>query len=699
MHLYLYYTLSRNRLERSKQDTKLRTEHANQLKLLETATNEKKMEVKKKLHDVRKSLRAHLVNTRDPQVGTIMRLVDESLIYHFMEKYSGFSMTAQAILSLIGSSMNTNLMNPSICDEDKPMNLLQAESDGGDSPVRKNTKDVPILNFDDSRANTPVASASRTATATASSRRMGATTAPTGGTTAAAASSSRGRSRGLLDSTSAVASIPRTARQRGRITNSTDFQPTDKRMHSSRNRGGTEKTHHTAMTDAVTGFSPRKYHADRPQSPENKAWGGGFRVTLPRSDSPPHPMKPIVPMTVTRPASLPGKSRNFSPSQTRKPPGSAGNAGRGESDGGGQSLVLFGSENVRLTARSMGFTIEGLSLSDDMASDRVDDGDHHSLASHHTHHTLDSYHTSVPSNAIAAMHEQLIEENILPSMQPEPVLSQSQLEELGLHKKTFNEILKEISKASLTKSQQTFSTDPGLAIEAPGLSQYNSAPQSRINSARISIDDSYCASPREDEDSVGGGDMHSEMTSPVKELVNSMMKASNTRKSLFVTPLSETALVPPAPKNYATLYGSVYTAEDKERFQHLSAMEVERAEQRYGIDRQSPSPHHISFSRPYEGSPGKFPLLAPLTQPPRAIKTKSGKRDELDNPMPESPYMSYEEECRVQNTGVPAGAGMMLWRPRYRVSNDGRYRAGQSRTRIRSSLQKGPTKRPFVSSA
>ena len=219
MHLYLYYTLSRNRLERSKQDTKLRTEHANQLKLLETATNEKKMEVKKKLHDVRKSLRAHLVNTRDPQVGTIMRLVDESLIYHFMEKYSGFSMTAQAILSLIGSSMNTNLMNPSICDEDKPMNLLQAESDGGDSPVRKNTKDVPILNFDDSRANTPVASASRTATA--SSRRMGATTAPTGGTTAAAASSSRGRSRGLLDSTSAVASIPRTARQRGRITNST----------------------------------------------------------------------------------------------------------------------------------------------------------------------------------------------------------------------------------------------------------------------------------------------------------------------------------------------------------------------------------------------------------------------------------------------------------------------------------------------
>ena len=147
MHLYLYYTLSRNRLERSKQDTKLRTEHANQLKLLETATNEKKMEVKKKLHDVRKSLRAHLVNTRDPQVGTIMRLVDESLIYHFMEKYSGFSMTAQAILSLIGSSMNTNLMNPSICDEDKPMNLLQAESDGGDSPVRKNTKDVPILRW------------------------------------------------------------------------------------------------------------------------------------------------------------------------------------------------------------------------------------------------------------------------------------------------------------------------------------------------------------------------------------------------------------------------------------------------------------------------------------------------------------------------------------------------------------------------
>ena len=63
-------------------------------------------------------MREHLINNRDPQLGTIMRCVDESLIYHFMEKYKGFSMTVQAILSLVGNSLGTQLIDADIPLED-----------------------------------------------------------------------------------------------------------------------------------------------------------------------------------------------------------------------------------------------------------------------------------------------------------------------------------------------------------------------------------------------------------------------------------------------------------------------------------------------------------------------------------------------------------------------------------------------------
>lgn len=88
-----------------------------------------------------------------------------------------------------------------------------------------------------------------------------------------------------------------------------------------------------------------------------------------------------------------------------------------------------------------------------------------------------------------------------------------------------------------------------------------------------------------------------------------------------------------------------------------------------------------------------------LAKPPRAIKTREGRVDEENNPIPLAPYGSYAEESHVVNAGVPAGAGLMLWRPRYRVSREGRYRAGQSHTRLKHSLKEGPAKRPFVSAA
>jgi hypothetical protein len=116
-------------------------------------------------------------------------------------------------------------------------------------------------------------------------------------------------------------------------------------------------------------------------------------------------------------------------------------------------------------------------------------------------------------------------------------------------------------------------------------------------------------------------------------------------------------------------------------------------------------------------------LVPELVKPPRAIKTREGGArrsmesrnqartdgatassygmevllDPLTNQeLPAAPYGSYEAQSAVQSSGVPAGAGLMLWRPRYRVSNEGRYRAGQALTRLRNDIKKGPENRPFI---
>ncbi len=295
------------------------------------------------------------------------------------------------------------------------------------------------------------------------------------------------------------------------------------------------------------------------------------------------------------------------------------------------------------------------------------------------------------------MHEQLIEENILPSMQPEVVLSAEQVRDLGLHKKTFNQIMKEIHQHGSYQSQVSHETDPNLHTLPPQLSQYDD-PQGQTpgTPGPAPPNSSAPSSPK-------SGKMKPPMetlkTSPsVNSIVTSLMSTSTPIKSLFVEPLSATIDVPPAPKTYNSLYGSVYSSADKERFQHLSAMEVERGEVRFGLE--PPTHHRLTLSRPYEGgSPGKAPPLTELTKPPRAIKTREGRASDGTEALPAAPYDTYAEASHVQNAGVPAGSGLMLWRPRYRVSREGRYRAGQSRIRLKHSLKEGPAKKPFVSAA
>lgn len=69
-----------------------------------------------------------------------------------------------------------------------------------------------------------------------------------------------------------------------------------------------------------------------------------------------------------------------------------------------------------------------------------------------------------------------------------------------------------------------------------------------------------------------------------------------------------------------------------------------------------------------------FKLIGGLGKAPLAIKTTTDKQIQEEGPI--NPYKTYTEQSYIMNAGVPSGTGLMLWRPRDRVSTEGRYRSG-----------------------
>ena len=81
-----------------------------------------------------------------------------------------------------------------------------------------------------------------------------------------------------------------------------------------------------------------------------------------------------------------------------------------------------------------------------------------------------------------------------------------------------------------------------------------------------------------------------------------------------------------------------------------------------------------SNSNNKKGGIRAFKLVGGLGKAPLAIKTTTDKQIQEDGPI--NPYRTYAEQSHVINAGVPSGTGLMLWRPRDRVSKTGRYRSG-----------------------
>jgi len=111
-----------------------------------------------------------------------------------------------------------------------------------------------------------------------------------------------------------------------------------------------------------------------------------------------------------------------------------------------------------------------------------------------------------------------------------------------------------------------------------------------------------------------------------------------------------------------------------------------------GVTFQDPHSNHIRTLAHSISLPEPF-----AQKGPSAIKTHTiyEERNGM-NQLPVNPYKSWEEETRVMNNGVPSGAGLLLWRPREKVTSRGRFRASRSNHPVRDKLIE-QKKLPFVS--
>lgn len=80
-------------------------------------------ERKKYIDEFRSKLRDHLVQTKDPLIGTIMRYVNEKIAWDILQQYKGYSMSMKAIVGLVGQTLGDLEVDP----EDEELNMQGAD--------------------------------------------------------------------------------------------------------------------------------------------------------------------------------------------------------------------------------------------------------------------------------------------------------------------------------------------------------------------------------------------------------------------------------------------------------------------------------------------------------------------------------------------------------------------------------------------
>lgn len=619
-----------------------------------------------------------------------MRCLDDGLIYYIVEKYNGYSLSTEAILALISNAMGTSILTPDPSIDMPPATPLTIET-------TINPQDISLV--------PPISPSGLLASRTMI---------------------------GSLTNNLSFSSMINNYQEFGRRSPPRNHLPPlgdtspEHNLHITNEIYASNQTIHntnyfpkahksTGLRDPVVGYQPRgrssssdRYKDKSIVNKAGKTLASGFRTKSPDTSPTPEERFQKSFQTTTSTTSIP--------------------------------LMVMSSELLQKSAKTYG-------VDPSVLYDPDNESDIHSIQ------TQSSSLTYNAQRAIQIMHNQLVSEGILPSLQPEQILTQQQIQELGLHEKSLDQIIDEVGK----KYQQAMSSNNSINSQTSSIKSLNNKKQpvsmsffndeedfksraqsmmlpdqsnlsseqqeSNNNNQHLPIDQIplFATSlPQEYDTNLSENNHHPHISHhnhenhEIREQNEQeiLTKPSNDEQSVLTSPkirLPSTSFLSSTTEPHPLLfYGSkiiptnlkevALATEIDQKLQELSQEEQERARKRLIIT----SLHGRARDR-YDEFLQDFPLLIDGQEPsivhippvkgPRQLKTEPSKQ-------PLKPFKSYEEETMVMNNGVPAGSGLMLWRPRDILTAQGKYRRHvyQKKTELSQVAYPNVSNRPFVSS-
>ncbi len=338
---------------------------------------------------------------KEPMRGEIMRCIDESMIYHFMQKYDGFSMSAEAILALVGNAMGTA--------------IITLDADNVHSAVGAHDAPPPDGLYEQSSIHNLLASQSMELSHCSMINNY------------------KSFGRRLPSPKAALSGFERIMSHTSILRREDDQTTLAGHFHASPDR--------TGQRDPVRGMMPRMYSS--PVSIVHRApatdmthsldrtLASGYRLSRPNSPDKPSVASTSKPMAVMSSQHLRRVAKEM-----------------------GFNISQHVTDNDVLAREAEQFTQDEAALKDEIDGTAGMDNEGEKEG-----------HARLSTMAISVMHEQLLEEGSLPSLLPASVLSADQLDELGKKKKTWDDIFSEVSRKGRRQKSHPAGTELQLVTE------------------------------------------------------------------------------------------------------------------------------------------------------------------------------------------------------------------------------------------
>jgi hypothetical protein len=336
-------------------------------------------------------------------IGEILRILDDSMIYFLLENYGGYSLSPEAILALLGNAIGTSVINPNPSSNSRSPSPPPANDMFFDDESFNPNQSLMLKNGDPNSVHGSLTANLNYVSLINNYRKFG------------------------VRSPNGSLSPPK---ERGGGGGADEWYQTSSSLDSSTNafRHGISST----QNEPVRGYTLRHIDYDMPSSrqlsrpPSSTANGnkttlaGGYRVT---------PLKE---------KEHPYFNNHSSPYPSI-----------GENGGKKTPLVILSSEHFKTIANEMNYHYT-LDERNELVKEEKKENDL----------------SSQISDAISVMHEQLLEEGILPSLRPEKLLTNQQIEELGLKMKSVDAIFTKITGKDISEVLSRAPTSRAEEIKA-----------------------------------------------------------------------------------------------------------------------------------------------------------------------------------------------------------------------------------------